>query len=109
FDGRIVTVPISFKEKHQANGMEVVEYAPLADRVERIAGIVGAQVRLRLLAPGRRRVAFVFTNSNTKASQIGNAVGLDAPASLMVLLRAMREAGYGISDLPENGDALIHA
>ena len=49
FDGRIVTVPVSFKEKRQAGGMEVVEYAPLADRVERVAGIVEAQVRLRRL------------------------------------------------------------
>ena len=109
FDGRIVTVPVSFKEKHQASGMEVVEYAPLADRVERIAGIVGAHVRLRRLERGHRRIAFVFTNSNTKASQIGNAVGLDAPASVMTVLRAMRKAGYDISDLPQTGDALIHA
>ena len=109
FDGRIVTVPVSFKERHQVSGMEVVEYAPLADRVERIAGIVEAQVRLRRLPRVHRRVAFVFTNSNTKASQIGNAVGLDAPASLMALLRAMQDAGYGIADLPEDGNALIHA
>lgn len=109
FDGRIVTVPISFKEKREAGGMEIVEYAPLADRVERVAGLVAAQVRLRRLPRARRRIAFVFTNSSTKASQIGNAVGLDAPASLMALLRAMRDAGYTVSALPENGDALIHA
>ena len=52
FDGRIVTVPVSFKAKRQSGGMEVVEYVPLADRVERVAGIVAAQVRLRRLAPG---------------------------------------------------------
>jgi cobaltochelatase CobN len=109
FDGRIVTVPVSFKEKRQATGMEVVEYAPLADRVERVAGIVEAHVRLRRLPPGHRRIAFILTNSNTKASQIGNAVGLDAPASLMTMLRAMRDAGYRIEDLPEGGDELIHA
>jgi cobaltochelatase CobN len=109
FDGRIVTVPVSFKEKRQADGMEVVEYAPLADRVERVAGIVEAQVRLRRLPRKHRRVAFIFTNSNTKASQIGNAVGLDAPASLMALLRAMRDSGYDVSGVPESGDALIHA
>jgi cobaltochelatase CobN len=109
FDGRIVTVPISFKEKRQAAGMEIVEYAPLADRVERVAGIVEAQVRLRRLPRKQRRVAFIFTNSNSKASQIGNAVGLDAPASLMALLRAMQDAGYDISGVPETGDALIHA
>ncbi|HWW78690.1 MAG TPA: cobaltochelatase subunit CobN [Steroidobacteraceae bacterium] len=109
FDGRIVTVPVSFKEKRQAGGMEVVDYAPLADRVERVAGIVEAQVRLRRLPRDRRRIAFIFTNSNSKASQIGNAVGLDAPASLMALLRAMRDSGYGVSGIPESGDALIHA
>jgi cobaltochelatase CobN len=109
FDGRIVTVPVSFKEKHQASGMEVIEYAPLADRVERVAGIVEAHVRLRRLPATHRRIAFVFTNSNSKASQIGNAVGLDAPASLMALLRAMQDAGYGVSNIPESGDTLIHA
>ncbi|MDB6015263.1 MAG: cobalamin biosynthesis protein [Gammaproteobacteria bacterium] len=109
FDGRIVTVPVSFKEKRQAGGMEVVDYAPLADRVERVAGIVEAQVRLRRLPRDRRRIAFIFTNSNSKASQIGNAVGLDAPASLMALLRAMRDSGYAVSGIPESGDALIHA
>ena len=115
FDGRIVTVPVSFKERHLAHGpsgegsdMEVVEYAPLADRIERLAGIVAAQVRLRRLPRERRRVAFVFTNSNTKASQIGNAVGLDAPASLLRVLHEMQAAGYCITDLPESGDALIH-
>jgi cobaltochelatase CobN len=108
FDGRIVTVPVSFKEKRQSGGMEVVEYAPLADRVERVAGTVAAQVRLRRLPPAQRRIAFIFTNSNSKASQIGNAVGLDAPASLLELLRAVRAAGYEIPDLPESGTALIH-
>ena len=108
FDGRIVTVPISFKTKRESGGMEVVEYAPLADRVERVAGIVAAQVRLRRLARQDRRIAFIFTNSNTKASQIGNAVGLDAPASLMALLHAMKESGYGVEGIPESGDALIH-
>jgi cobaltochelatase CobN len=108
FDGRIVTVPISFKTKRESGGMEVVEYAPLADRVERVAGIVAAQVHLRRLARQDRRIAFIFTNSNTKASQIGNAVGLDAPASLMALLHAMKESGYRMEGIPESGDALIH-
>ena len=109
FDGRVVTVPVSFKERRHCGGFETVTYAPLADRVERVAGIVAAQVRLRRLSARQRRVAFILTNSSSKASQIGNAVGLDAPASLLVILRAMRDAGYELRDLPESGDALIHA
>jgi cobaltochelatase CobN len=109
FDGRVITVPVSFKERHRAGGLEVVEYAPLLDRVERVVGIVAAQVRLRRRPRRGRRIAFIFTNSSAEASQIGNAVGLDAPASLLVILRAMRAAGYEVSDLPSSGDALMQA
>ncbi len=49
----------------------------------------------------------------TKHARIGNAVGLDTPASAVALLRAMRERGYQVGDLPgrgeQDGDALIHA
>lgn len=109
FDGRVITVPVSFKARRQAGTTEVIEYAPLADRVDRVAGLVAAQVRLRRVPRQRRRIAFIFTNSSSKASQIGNAVGLDAPASLMALLRAMQAAGYQVPTLPESGDALLHA
>jgi cobaltochelatase CobN len=109
FDGRVVTVAVSFKERRVANGLEIVEYAPLADRVERVAGIVAAQVRLRRLPRQDRRIAFIFTNSGSKASQVGNAVGLDAPASLLAILRAMHAAGYRVSGLPESSDGLMHA
>ena len=53
------------------------------------------------------RVAFVLTNSSSKASQVGNAVGLDAPASLLTLLRAMRRDGYSIDGVPETSDGLM--
>ena len=112
FDGRIITVPLSFKAraKSGASGMsnELIEYEPLPDRVARIAGIAARFARLKRTPNAEKRIAFVFTNSNSKASQIGNAVGLDAPASLMHILRAMQGAGYQVDDLPENGTALIH-
>ena len=61
----------------------------------------------------RKRVAVVFSAYPTKHARIGNAVGLDTPASAVALLRAMRDAGYEIGDVPgvdaQDGDALIHA
>src|SRR5450830_642715 len=108
FDGRIISVPLSFKAPAGGSG-EVVEFQPLADRVERIAGLAARFARLRTLDNRDKRIAFIFTNSNSKASQIGNAVGLDAPASLMHILQAMQQAGYAIADLPDSGTALIHA
>jgi cobaltochelatase CobN len=108
FDGRIITVPLSFKTKGSGLSNEPIEYDPLPDRVERIAQIAARFARLKSLNNADKRIAFVFTNSNSKASQIGNAVGLDAPASLMQILQAMQDTGYNIGTLPENGTALIH-
>jgi cobaltochelatase CobN len=111
FDGRIVTVPLSFKEPVDGAGLgdRIFLYQPLADRAQRIAGLAARFARLKTIPNRDKRIAFIFTNSNSKASQIGNAVGLDAPASLMHILRAMQDAGYRIADLPDSGTALIHA
>ena len=103
FDGRIVTVPISFKHEQ-----EETYYAPLPDRVRRVAGIAARLVALRRKPAADKRIAFIFTNSNSKASQIGNAVGLDSPASLLALLHAMKVQGYRVTGLPASSDALIH-
>ncbi|MGZ8172335.1 cobaltochelatase subunit CobN [Methylobacter sp.] len=108
FDGRIITVPLSFKAKASGLSNELIEYEPLPDRVARIAQIASRFARLKRLNNADKRIAFVFTNSNSKASQIGNAVGLDAPASLMRILYAMQAVGYNIGELPESGTALIH-
>jgi cobaltochelatase CobN len=51
----------------------------------------------------------MLTNSSGKAQRIGDAVGLDTPASLMLIFKAMQEANYHLGDsLPSDGDKLIH-
>jgi cobaltochelatase CobN len=113
FDGRIITVPISFKENASADkqtraAMELIHYVPVADRIARVTGLALRFAHLRRKPRSDKRIAFILTNSPGKAARIGNAVGLDAPASLLRILSAMREAGYTVSDLPPDGDALIH-
>ena len=108
FDGRIITVPLSFKAKASGLSNDPIAYEPLPGRVTRIAQIASRYARLKHLNNADKRIAFVFTNSNSKASQIGNAVGLDAPASLMRILQAMQASGYQIGAVPESGTALIH-
>jgi cobaltochelatase CobN len=104
FDGRIIAPPISFKDR---TGEGAGLYAPHPERMERAAGIAASIARLRHLPVSQARVAFVLTNSSSKASQIGNAVGLDAPASLLALLQAMTARGYAIADLPFSSDELM--
>ncbi|MGI8456825.1 MAG: cobaltochelatase subunit CobN [Propionibacteriaceae bacterium] len=124
FDGRIITVPFSFKET-DADGLP--HYAPDHERCDRVAKIAVNHARLRYLAPADRKVAIVLSAYPTKHSRIGNAVGLDTPVSVIRLLRALREQGYdlgapgeipGTGPLPAvedeqpdttAGNALIHA
>jgi cobaltochelatase CobN len=116
FDGRLISVPFSFKETG-ADGLP--EYVADPERAARVAGQAVALARLRHTPPAERRVAIVLSSYPTKHARIGNAVGLDTPASAVALLRALHEAGYDIGPLvgegalpgvqPPDGDALIHA
>jgi len=106
FDGRIITVPISFKDRQ--TGQDGALYTAHAERISRVAGIASRLVNLRQKANSEKRICFVLTNSSTKAAQVGNAVGLDAPASLLNLLRAMRGRGYQTGGPLTDGDTIIH-
>ena len=91
FDGRIITVPFSFKEIDDEG---LISYVADPERCARVAGLAVRHARLRAVAPADKRVAVVFSAYPTKHARIGNAVGLDTPASAVALLRAMRDAGY---------------
>ncbi|MFD0902872.1 cobaltochelatase subunit CobN [Actinomadura sediminis] len=107
FDGRLITVPFSFKETDE-DGLSV--YVADEERAARVAGIAVRHGALRHVAPADKRVALMLSAYPTKHARIGNAVGLDTPASVVRLLAALRERGYDVGDaLPDEGDALMHA
>jgi len=105
FDGRIIGVPISFKEPLPSS--DAVYYTPDPERIRRVVGLARRLIALRHTPNADKRIAFMLTNSSAKAARIGNAVGLDAPASLLRLFRAMQEVGYAITNLPATSDQLI--
>ncbi|THV42074.1 cobaltochelatase subunit CobN [Glycomyces buryatensis] len=116
FDGRIISVPFSFKEVTADDdriGGPLVRYRPDAERTERVAGIALGHARLGRVPRSAKRIGLVLSNYPTKHSRIGNGVGLDTPASCTALLRRMRETGYDLGDVDEkllqDGDALMHA
>ena len=112
FDGRVITVPFSFKEVGPDG---LTSYVPDPERTARVAGIALKHARLRHVEAAQRRIVIMLSAYPTKHARIGNAVGLDTPASVIRLLAAMAEAGYDIGgdELPgmadRDGDALIHA
>ncbi|WP_370145401.1 cobaltochelatase subunit CobN [Streptacidiphilus sp. EB129] len=105
FDGRLVTVPFSFKELG-ADGIPV--YVADPERAGRVAGIALRHAALAHKPNAEKKIAVVFTAYPTKHSRVGNAVGLDTPASAVRLLDSLREAGYGVTEYPSGGDELIH-
>ncbi|SHH09387.1 cobaltochelatase CobN subunit [Jatrophihabitans endophyticus] len=115
FDGRIITVPFSFKEVGEDG---LTHYVADPERARRVAGIAVKHARLRRIPNADKRIVVMLSAYPTKHARIGNAVGLDTPASTVGLLAAMRDAGYDLgrdvaTDLPgvdeQDGDALFHA
>lgn len=112
FDGRLITVPFSFKEIDE-DGLPA--YVADPERAARVAGIAVRHARLRHIPNAEKRLALVLSAYPTKHSRIGNAVGLDTPASAVALLRRLLDEGYdfGTEEIPGltsgDGDELIRA
>ncbi len=130
FDGRIIAVPISFKEevaseilssevgKEEAasdnNGRDgkmdarLQRNVPRPDRIDFLARLSVKWAALRLKPNSEKRIAIILSNYPTKDARVGNAVGLDTPASVVNVLNAMKQAGYHVTDIPADGDELVH-
>ena len=116
FDGRIITVPISFKEEVSSNSngnkskidARLQRNLPRVDRIDFLARLSAKWAALRLKPNSEKRIAIILSNYPTKDARVGNAVGLDTPASVINILNAMKNAGYNVTDIPADGDELVH-
>ncbi|MCS6851688.1 MAG: cobaltochelatase subunit CobN [Gemmataceae bacterium] len=111
FDGRIITTAVSFKSTLTYDGRlqtDIVRYQPRADRIDHVACLAERWARLRHKPNAHKRVAIILANYPSKNARVGNAVGLDTPASLHRLLVALRHAGYNLGPEPiPDGQQLI--
>ena len=117
FDGRIITVPISFKEETShaepaagspLSAPRMLRYVAQPDRMDYLARLAARHAALRRKPNPHKRIAIILSNYPTKDARIGNAVGLDTPASAVNLLHALKSAGYHVEDIPSHGDELVH-
>jgi len=112
FDGRIIGPAFAFKEAVDDGGSlgtPVIASRTDPDRVKRVAGIAARLARLRHTPAAEKKVAIVLSAYPTKRSRLGNAVGLDTPASTIDLLHTLRDAGYAVDGIPADGDSLMAA
>ena len=109
-DGRILSRAVSFKAPAALNALTesaIVRHVPEPDRIDFVADLAARWVRLRQTPASDRRIALVLANYPNRDGRLGNGVGLDTPASVLALIRALREAGYDVEATPETGDALM--
>ncbi|MBI3706695.1 MAG: cobaltochelatase subunit CobN, partial [Proteobacteria bacterium] len=102
-DGRVLSRAVAFKDviaRDTASEVDVIGYRPRADRVAFVAALAAAWARLRRTQPAERRIAIVLANYPNRDGRIGNGVGLDTPASVITVLRALAASGYRVADIP---------
>ena len=99
-DGRILTRAISFKEPSPRDAQTefaAVAHRPLADRVEFTAELARRWASLRRKPPSDKRLACVLPDYPARGGRTGYAVGLDTPASAVVISETLRAAGYDVA------------
>ena len=109
-DGRIMTRAVSFKADdrwHEATQCRIVTYRPVPDRIAFVARQAAAWVSLRRKPQTDRRVAIILANYPNKDGRIANGVGYDTPASTIAILDALKNEGYAVEAVPQDGNALI--
>lgn len=111
FDGRIIGPTFAFKEVVDDDdgqaGSEIVATRTDPERTARLASLAVRHARLRHIPPAEKKVVLVLSAYPTKRSRIGNAVGLDTPASAIEALHALANAGYRVDRIPADGDSLM--
>ncbi|GAC1418139.1 MAG: cobaltochelatase subunit CobN [Candidatus Velthaea sp.] len=78
-------------------------------QTEALVRLARRYIRLRRTPNREKRVAIVLTNFANRQGRVGGAVGLDTPASVVELLRALAAAGYDTGEIPADGDSLMSA
>ncbi|WP_013325393.1 cobaltochelatase subunit CobN [Gloeothece verrucosa] len=109
-DGRIITTAVSFKGVKTWNEIletDVVVYQPQLDRINFVALMAANWVRLKQTPIQERKIALILANYPNRDGRIANGVGLDTPASCIEVLKALKQAGYTVENIPADGDELI--
>ena len=96
-DGRLFTRAISFKAPTALDPR--LEYAAVAhtavpDRVDYIADLAAAWVRLARKPAAERRLAVMLSDYPARGGRTGYAVGLDTAASVVEILSTLRSSAY---------------
>ncbi len=98
-DGAIDTIPLG--------GLVGEDIYLVPDRVKRLTERLKHWIDLHRTPPAERRIAIILYGFPPGYGAVGTAALLNVPRSLLNLLHALKQQGYTVGDLPEDGEALI--
>jgi magnesium chelatase subunit H len=98
-DGAIDTVPLG--------GLVGEDIYLIPERVKRLTGRLKNWIKLRQKPTSERKVAILLYGFPPGYGAVGTAALLNVPRSLLKLLQALKEQGYAVGELPEDGEELI--
>lgn len=98
-DGAIDTIPLG--------GLVGEDIYLVPERVKRLTGRVKNWINLRKTAPENRKIAIILYGFPPGSGATGTAALLNVPRSLIKFLHALKEQGYTVGELPEDGEELI--
>ncbi|HEY9605932.1 MAG TPA: magnesium chelatase subunit H [Allocoleopsis sp.] len=98
-DGAIDPVPLG--------GLVGEDIYLIPERVKRLTGRIKRWIALRQTPPSERRVAIILYGFPPGYGAVGTAALLNVPRSLLNFLHALKDQGYNVGELPEDGEALI--
>ncbi len=110
YDGRIIGPAVSFKTRlrhSEQTQMDVIRYRLNPERARFTARLAAKWAALSSRPNRDKRIALILANYPTRNGRLGNGVGLDTPASVINILCALQQADFPVTDIPQNGDALM--
>ena len=112
FDGRITTIPCSFKEVIGINNSlcsELSKNKVDISNIKWLTKFITNYIRLSEINNFDKKVCLIFSNYPIKNGRIGNGVGLNTPQTIINILKWLKEEGYdtGNEDIPETTSKLM--
>ena len=98
-DGAIDTIPLG--------GLVGEQIYLVPERIQRLTNRVKSWISLRQKPIYQRKIAIILYGFPPGYGAVGTAALLNVPRSLIKLLHALKEQGYTVGEIPEDGEELI--
>jgi magnesium chelatase subunit H len=98
-DGAIDTIPLG--------GLVGEQIYLVPERIQRLTNRVKSWISLRQKPISQRKIAIILYGFPPGYGAVGTAALLNVPRSLIKLLHALKEQGYTVGEIPEDGEELI--